>query len=279
MNEQQKSVMERLGDVSEGLAREGLAFTNERPTIGWVNKNDLRVDHSYQRDAVISKVEEIARSFSWPSFGVISVAKRPDGSMWVLDGQSRTLAARRLRDVLELPCVIHRLASVTEEARAFLGTNTRGKPVEAIAKFRAAVVAGIPAAVLVDRTLHRLDIQFSKHPSQPKQFKCISHLWKLAESSHEAFLRVIAVASEICTDGPISDHLVHGLTYLDRRVPGGLDNRALLARLIHVGGSTLDDAARREVFLRGPGSDREKACGTAVLETLNKGLRKRFEIA
>lgn len=252
-------------------------LSGERPELVWIDKHLLGVDDTYQRDEVETKVHEISAAFSWAYFSAISVAKRRDGSLFVFDGQNRVRAAMRRSDIRELPCVVHRLAGVANEADAFLGVNTRGKPVKAMDKFKAAVVAGHPEAVLVQETLETLGVELSNTPTGPRQTKTVYGLMSMARRSPAMFKRVITTAATIADYGPISYTMLKGLEYLDRRIEGGLENRRLVSRLIQVGGQRLDDAAKRASAFYGQKRNQERVCGDAFLEVLNKGLKDRFE--
>jgi hypothetical protein len=107
-----------------------------------LSPDDLRVDGLYQRPEVSERnTLSIAREFDWTSFGVLIVMQRSDGSMWIVDGQQRWLAAKRRGDIETVPCIVFRSDGQEHEAKAFFSVNTKRKFVSSIAKFNANAIA------------------------------------------------------------------------------------------------------------------------------------------
>ncbi len=61
-----------------------------------IKADDLNVDRGYQRAAGTSYINKIAREFDPALFGIITVAERDDGSYWILNGQHRVEAMRKM---------------------------------------------------------------------------------------------------------------------------------------------------------------------------------------
>jgi len=108
----------------------------------------LLVDHTYQRsEAGPSNTRRIAQDFKWNRFAVVSVSRRDDGSLWILNGQQRCCAARKRGGITHVPCIVYDThGSIAEaqkqEADAYLFLNTNVRRVTATSKFYAAVIAG-----------------------------------------------------------------------------------------------------------------------------------------
>jgi hypothetical protein len=103
-----------------------------------IHKKLLSVDRSYQRDLNERRAISIAREFNWVRFGVLSVARREDGSLWVFDGQTRLQAVKKLQSIQAVPCVVFDLGnSIQREAMAFIEINMGSKAVNGVDKYRA----------------------------------------------------------------------------------------------------------------------------------------------
>jgi|SRR5215472_6330538 len=87
----------------------------------WISKTKLVVPtEDYQRDQSDSKLAvEVAAGWNWIAFGALTVSERPDGTLVVMEGGTRLVAARKRKDVDLLPCMVHRPGSPQKEAEGF----------------------------------------------------------------------------------------------------------------------------------------------------------------
>lgn len=99
---------------------------------------DLRIDSTYQRGLDEHHAQAIADNFDPQRLGPVAVVKRGDGSFFVVDGQHRTAALRRL-GVDHALCRVLTAANREEEAKLFFDLNRDIKPVSAFYKFIARV--------------------------------------------------------------------------------------------------------------------------------------------
>lgn len=240
-----------------------------------IDKKQLIINDEYQREASPTKILELSRNWSWIACGAISVAER-EGSYWVVDGQHRLLAARKRSDIRALPCIVFGIEDVAEEAQGFLNANANRKPVNAVAKHRAAVVAGDELAARVQGLLDLLGLTLSGHPKTADQIRCIALIRRRAAEDFRALEQVLTLAVGLARDEevPVHERLVDGLFYLNRNVEMGLADPRLRKRLKEVGATKLRDAASRAAayFSRGGA----KVFATGMLDALNKGLHRRF---
>ena len=124
-----------------------------KPKQTMLRVDQLLVDHSYQRTLLTDHtVMRIARFFNWTMFGSLSVMKRGD-KHYVTDGQHRLEAVKLRGDIDHVPCVIHESESLEDEAKAFVGLNTKRKVVCAIDKYRALLVSGDPEVCEINKRL------------------------------------------------------------------------------------------------------------------------------
>lgn len=104
--------------------------------------SELSVDPRVQRPLDTRKAQRIVERFNPAALGILTVSKRRDLSMVVLDGQTRLEAVRRLTDANgKLPCRIFTGLTLEQEAQMFLDLNTTTKP-RLIDSYQVRVVAG-----------------------------------------------------------------------------------------------------------------------------------------
>lgn len=117
-----------------------------RPSLEFRPLGDLHLDDSYQRSIDIGPsqklVRKIAVNWDWGLCQPLIVAKRDDGSLWVVDGQHRLAAARLRPDIYDLPCVVVQSTAASDEAAMFVALNQQRRPLTALDLFRASLEAG-----------------------------------------------------------------------------------------------------------------------------------------
>ena len=240
-----------------------------------INKHDLDIDYSYQREDISQdKIMEICRAWSWVGCGAILVAARPDGKWFVFDGQHRVLAAKKRADVVTLPCMVYECHSVQQEAAGFLISNDQRKPVTAIGKFKCLVMAEDAVAVHVRDSIAKHGLEIKKTATKPGQIKCIKRCQTMCAADQGAFDKAIAIAVDLCRDsGPIQDDLLQALFACHRRYQL-LDDKRFVKRLFDVGPDVIQDCIRKTYGYRGKGGDQTLREG--LLLAVNKGLRQKF---
>lgn len=175
----------------------------------WIAKNDLNIDSRYQRDQVSdAKVREIARDWDWLLLGCISVIEREDGSLWVFDGGHRARASFFRDDIKELPCMVHRVATVNEEAKAFVARNTMVSNVAAYDRHRASVCAAEPVALSVQAILDEFGLTVIKGGASGAGYlSCIGTLQSCvkedAEDAKKVLRFLLSIAGERLVVGKV----------------------------------------------------------------------------
>jgi hypothetical protein len=246
---------------------------DDKGEFSWVHKTALSVDFAYQRDATHSKVLEIAKDWSWMGCGVILVVRRPDGLLYVIDGQHRVSAAMKRDDISMLPCMIFDVSEVCDEAKGFLNANTLRKPVPAVAKFRAMVVSGDRRAADVQEVLDELGMVIGKNASA-RVFGSIAWAVKAAGQDVASFRKTMFAAKDLCGDsGAMAEHLCRGLFALQRR-HGALDNAKFVKRMMAVGYEAIvNDIHAASLYFKEGG---DRVWMTGIINAVNRGLRNRF---
>lgn len=242
-----------------------------------IHKDMLCVNEEYQRDAINTKVLSIAKNWSWIACGAIVVTYR-NGTIWVIDGQHRVLAAKSRSDITYLPCMVFQLDGLKEEAQGFLDLNTGRKPVSALDKQKALVAACDDVAIFVQREINRIGLKLAKTTRSVGQIQSIAWCTKRAREDREAFILVLSIAAEISRQDnvPVRERLLDGLWFLHKRMEGGLTNKRLLKKIKEKGGECLFNSANKAAAYYGAGG--AKVWAEGMLAELNKGLVHKFEL-
>jgi hypothetical protein len=239
-----------------------------------IRKQDLNVDHSYQRDKVfVQKVRQIASQWSWAGCGCILVAMRTDGSFWVFDGQHRVLAAKTRSDIHELPCMVFDCVDVKQEAAGFLVSNAERKPVSALDKFKALVMTGDKTAKIVSEVFESVGIVICSDPKEAKHLKCVSKCLQLAEKNADVFEWALQSTVELCGDHPVHRDILDGLFWIETKY--GLCGTSRFDKALSSASRSriLDSIAK---FAAAEGKRGERVCGTGILKVLNHKRQNRF---
>ena len=128
-----------------------------RPSLEFRRIHELKIDPAYQRtiDTGGSQtlMRRIAMFWDWGLCQPLTVAKREDGTLMVVDGQHRLAAAKLRNDIYDLPCVVTAYANASDEAAAFVALNQQRRPLSKLDLFKAALAAEDNDAVAISRLL------------------------------------------------------------------------------------------------------------------------------
>lgn len=247
----------------------------------WIAKELLNIEGAYQRDEESDeKVMRVARAWDWKLFNTVSVARRPDGTLWAFDAGHRVRAAFLRDDIKLLPCMIHDVEDIKDEAKAFVGTNTMVSNVSAYHKHRASVVAGEPISLRVQKILDKHGYKPSTTAKQKWNFAAIHTLHAKVKQNEELAARVFEACAKIAADGgAISGNVICAIYCCQLWVQGREDILAgvHLDRLMKEGISGIERALRDRKNKEGIGGEAVEARG--LLDLLNKGKRRRLTFA
>lgn len=177
-----------------------------------INKNKLKIDSRYQRDASDQKVMKIVKFFDWKKFGVLSVSERPDGFFWIIEGGHRARAAFYRDEIKELPCLVFEMENLAEEAEVFFGMNTFRTNVAAYNKFTAQLTYGDKDALTVQAILNKHGYELTRHSTnKPGSIQAIGTMMQLVKRDSELFDRVFDLAKKISANNAIPAYLLRGI--------------------------------------------------------------------
>lgn len=243
-----------------------------------VHKKSLNIDDEYQRDeASKNKVYDIARTFDWMLFEAIGVVERPDGSLWVYTGGHRARAVMLRDDIQQVPCIVFKEKSISEEAAAFYYGSIKRQQINPFFAFRAAKKAGDESALKTDIILKKYGYRPSKSGSEKHGVRAINGFWRLVCRDEIVAERVFSLCSKIADDGeqPPSA-IMQALFFLDQKInaENGILDQYIIQKLQKAGMPVLLNIINREKALSGLGGERIEAM--AILKHINKGKKKKY---
>lgn len=245
-----------------------------RPSIEWVPPEELMIDRSYQRsiDSPSARrlIVAIAESWNWDLCMTLAVSRRPDDSLWIMDGQHRHAAARLRGDIDSLPCNITRRSGPEEEAYVFIAANRSRRTVTTLDDFHAALAAGDPEALTLDRLVRGAGLQVARHSNaQALGPGEIAHIKGLRRALSRYGEQVVGAALTSIGEAFPDEVLVNpgallsALIAIHARPPIRFDPDLLFETLLD--GTTEDWSGRAGLHLLRGGKQREDALRETIL--------------
>lgn len=129
------------------ISLSSLAVPTLEGKIELVELGGLQVDSTYQRE-LRANYKRIVKEFKPQAAGVLTVARRHDGSLWIIDGLQRATAMKKL-GVEKWRALVLRSSGPEYEAQVFqlLNSSKSRKQLDAYELFKAALIAKDPVAV------------------------------------------------------------------------------------------------------------------------------------
>lgn len=227
-----------------------------------------------------ARAAKIAAEWNLAMVGTITVSRRLDGTLFVMDGAHRTCAARE-RGVAELPALVYDGLTRAQEAAMFAGLNDFKQP-SYISRFLARVDSGDPQAVeikgILDRRGWRIDV--APTPGTVAALAAIESIYKdgvgtLPRGRHPELVEwvfdIITSAWDYDRNGAHRD-IIRGLAQIKGRFGDAVDGKTLVNRLSQVQPLViLGKAKSRQDFA---GGTVPAAVATVVVGLYNNRLRK-----
>lgn len=244
-----------------------------------IDKRFINVDPTYQREAASNaRILRIASEWSWIACNSLTLARRPDGTLWAIDGQYRKLAADKRSDIIDLPCLVFDVTSIEEEAAGFISANTVRGPVKASEKFKAACVKGDKICLEVKAMIEAQG--YSIGAAKSFGIGCIGAVLGGYQIDKEVAIRAWKVCCDVHAGDRIDEKLWGGLFYLERflKIQKDSVNRSLtqphnLSVLLESGRQGLLTRINQAAAFYAKGGPKIFACGIA--NALNHKRRSR----
>ena len=238
------------------------------------------VSSVYQRSLSMPRVTRIISRFDVAKLGMPVVSRHDDGSFTVIDGQHR-VAAMRTIGVREVRCIVLEGLTLEEEADFFRTQGVDCRPLNALDKFNAGVIAQDPHYVAIDALLKKYDFRVT-HQSGCRCIAAVDSLSRIVSMfSFKVLDQVLAYISAAWpTDATIvRREMLAGLAEFVSRFGEGvpvmtfaaqMQDKHPSAMLYEFQGRMNGRATARSSFNR---MNRYVFCGVLV-DSYNKGMPK-----
>jgi len=235
---------------------------HEKSKIKQINLADLKVDRTYQRDPSQRLIDNIADTWDEVASELILVSDRGErsnneGGLFVVNGQHRTIAARKLSHKKIWARVLD-LTTVEDPGRVESGlrlkTNVRlgDRPNE---RFKAQVRAGNEESLAIVKLLARYDTQINAVPTMDEGINSVTGvevLYRLDQGGIlSEILETIKSAYGVIGGRTATIHLMKGIGWFILKHSDETDRGRVVSKLHEAGTSALDRRARAHMSVMG----------------------------
>jgi hypothetical protein len=239
---------------------------------------ELQIDKHYQRHCIRQwLVDWIAAHFDPNALGFIFVARRTDGSLWVVDGQHRLLAVEKL-GWTHVDCEVFDSQGRRHEAVLFRERNGDRAKVSSLEMFKAGVTGRDPEAVAILATVEEQGYKIGKTGGgrDDKMIECVGTLQSIYRAGGcdllRTVLRIINAAWPFRAG--YKTECLAGLAHFIQHVVEYSEDR-LIDKLKGEDPSRLSGYAKASARFT-IGWKRGEVFGDVVLNIYNRGLRKKL---
>lgn len=211
------SLRDRVRGISAAPVSRRILQPTGQAILEWIGVNDLKVD-DYQRKVSSPHVRAIVRNFNSDTFGIITVALREDGSLYVVDGQHRVIAIRSMQaegDNQEVQCVVIAGWTSVQEAQFFSESQRNRKGITPGQAHNAEVYAQDEVAVAIETAVRNAGFRISGQvDGEGGQIKAVGALYRITRAYGAAILSntLLICAAAWGTDNPPQDNTINGVS-------------------------------------------------------------------
>jgi len=248
-----------------------------------VRLDKLNVDSSYQRE-VKSGHKRIIAEFNEDALGIPLVGERSDGSLWIVDGQQRIAALRKLGHK-EVRAEVFASDGPEHEATVFKLVNMRRIKLTPAEEFKALLGAHDPLAWQIKEMVESLGYKLAlsrkssktSGPAGAKMLSCVNTLLSVAKHygiDHIKF--ALTTADKAWPDDPkgVVNTIISGLSLFYHRRDKLIDEEKFLTRMQTTTPYKLQYAAA-QVSVGSTGSGRCFAMAEVIDKLYDKRIVKR----
>jgi hypothetical protein len=238
--------------------------------LRWVPLSKIKVNPAAQREMKQYRVDHILANLDLDQLGNPVLNER-DGSYWVIDGQHRIEALRQFGFTDEtIQCWVHVGLSEQEEAKRFLLLNDT-LTVDALAKYRAAITAGLPVECDIDRTVRSNGMVVSKD-DVPGAIGAVNTLRRVYGRSGPVGLgRTLRIIHKSFGDSGLEAAVIDGIGLLCQRYNGELEESVAIERLSRLSAGANGLLGDAEKLRRSTGAYKSHCVAAAAVDVINRG--------
>lgn len=239
--------------------------------LQWVKADELRVNPVAQREFRPAWANHLLQNFDLDKLQVPHVNKRPDGSLYIMEGQHSTWAYRQWLGEGQLIQVwLYNGLSEPEEAEFFLSLNDR-KSIDLMSRFRSGVTAARPVDCDIDRIVRSNGCTVS-HNKTDNAIPAIGTL-RTIYTRHGGHVlgQTIRIVRDAFGAGGYERPILLGVAGVLARYSEQVDEQRLVEKLsaVRLGWKGVMHQARQ--LMDSHGSTLGEAAGAAVVEIYNRG--------
>lgn len=247
---------------------------NHAPSSIWqkCKVGELLVDEAYQKPLVKSRVNIIVKNYNKGLVGAICVSRRQDGKLYILDGQHRVAALKRL-GIKDVACQVHLRLTVQDEARMFVNLNkTRWNP-SAYDEHKAKVIAQDPIALKIKGIIESVGYNIGNGEAEGR-IQAVRQLYKEYKSlGDKGLAKVFHITKAIWGNDKdaLAGYAFSGLSLFIKKYGDQIADEQIIKRLRKASPIRLYQKAR-SVITVGSGEGAAYAYYQAIISEYNHGL-------
>ena len=187
---------------------------NDYGTEIFIEVNKLKVDYTYQRPEKLARAKKRGKEFDPRACGSITLAERPNGDYYILDGQQRWLAAKEAKQTHILARII-KVNSISEEAVLFKKMGDVDK-FTASDKYHMDLAADDLICKEIDKwaSLHAYSVDVKG--SGPRHIRYVAMLRECMEIDPIAIKEAHRLYKQIDPDACFDSLIISGFFYLEK---------------------------------------------------------------
>lgn len=182
---------------------------------------DLRVSPAYQRSLNASRARKMAKEWDWRAYQPIRVARRVDGSLWIIDGQ-HTAQALILMGATDAECSVRDSRGSGDEAAEFAKRNGKRVALTSMQVLQSEREAGNPDVCALYNFAATVGLCIvAKGGDNPRHIRFGHTLWTWWRKDRDAAKRALAFTREVIlpTDCMIGEVFAGAALLFHRGVP------------------------------------------------------------
>jgi hypothetical protein len=189
--------------------------------------NKLQKSEFYQRPFQQNRAIDIALAFDPIAFHALSVARRPDGSLYFMDGQHRLMAAMLAKgDRYPVPCMVYDVEDERTEAWVYNRINIDRRGLSAADKWKSRHAEGDAYVLEVEDLLGEYGLvaapkRGSYHPVPGEVVATNTLEMMLKKAGAQSVREVLGTLSSTFGDNPLGyrEHFLRGVWHFIIRYP------------------------------------------------------------